>query len=80
MLGNMLWGVPLWIWAMFLIVKVLKLTIAGALWIHFYSKVMWNDEIEKKYYGDMLKDTQTEKVEMEGVEAVAAVKAVAAES
>jgi len=37
------------------------LVAAGAvLWVHFFSKVLWSKKIEEKYYGDMLKEKQTE--------------------
>jgi len=42
------------------------LVAAGAvLWVHFFSKVLWSKKIEEKYYGDMLKEKQTEEGEAE---------------
>ena len=59
----MLWGVPIWIWLVLLVSRFLFITVGAVLWVHFFSKVLWSKKIEKKYYGDMLTEKQTEEGE-----------------
>jgi len=59
----MLWGVPIWIWVVFFASRILLVAAGGILWVHFFSKVLWSKKIEKKYYGGMLKEKQTEEGE-----------------
>ena len=56
----MIWGVPIWIWLVFLVTRVIWISLGAILWVYFFSKVMWNKKIEEKYYGDMLREKRTE--------------------
>ena len=56
----MLWGVPIWIWLVFLVTRVVWISLGAILWLHFFPKVLWNKKIEEKYYGDMLRGKRKE--------------------
>ena len=61
----MLWGVPIWIWLVFFLSRFFFIAVGAVLWVHFFPKVLWSKKIEKKYYGGMLQENQTEEVETE---------------
>ncbi len=56
----MIWGIPIWIWVVFFLSRVVWVAAGGLLWVHFFPKVLWNKKIEEKYFGDMLREKRTE--------------------
>lgn len=49
----------------FFVARIFWVAAGAVLWVHFFSKVLWSKKIEEKYYGDMLKEKQTEEGEAE---------------
>ena len=56
----MLWGLPIWVWIVFFVSRILWIAVGGILWFYFFTKMLWNEKIEEKYLGS-LSDKQTEK-------------------
>jgi len=55
----MLWGLPIWVWIVFFVSRILWIAVGGILWFYFFPKVLWNEKIEEKYLGSP-GDKQTE--------------------
>ena len=58
MLSNIVGGIPIWIWIVFFVVKVFWVALGGILWVYFFPKVLWNEKIERKYFGNSSGDEQ----------------------
>ncbi len=61
----MLWGVPIWIWVVFFFTRIFWVGVGGMLWVYFFPKVLWNEKIEEKYFGNIGTNKQTEGDEVE---------------
>jgi len=65
MLDKIVWGIPIWIWIVFFLSRVIWVAAGGILWVYFFPRVLWNKKIQEKYFGNSGTDKQTEGSETE---------------
>ena len=63
--SKMLWGIPVWIWIVFFLSRVFWVVAGAILWVYFFPRLLWNEKIEEKYFGNTLKDRQVKENERE---------------
>lgn len=59
----MLWGMPIWAWVVFFVSRIFWIAAGSWLWVHFFDKVLWSDEIEKEYFGASIRDIRDKQTE-----------------